>query len=126
MKVINHLENLKPLSKIEAKYLYGDTSGEVEHSELSTSKQLWKIQDLTNKCFAMYFKITTVANNYQVENSYKSGRTTLRLLNELSVFEMPMRKEHANTKIKALTDVLEKTLPEYSELVQAAIKSRSA
>ena len=126
MKVMNHLKNLKPLSSIEAKYLYGDTSGHTEHSELSTSKQLWKIQDLTNKCFAMYFKITTVANNYQVENSYESGRTTLNLLNEVSVFEMPMRKEHANKKIKSLTDILEKTLPEYSELIQSAISSRSA
>ena len=88
----------------------GDTSGEVEHSESQRlANSCGKFKTKTNKCFAMYFKITTVANNYQVEDKqYESGRTTLNLLNELSVFEMPMRKEHAITKIKALTDVLEK------------------
>ena len=56
MKVINHLENYKTLNSVQSKYFYGVTSGDSPR-EIATAKQLWKLQDLSNKLYHYYYAI---------------------------------------------------------------------
>ena len=123
MEVINHLKNYQPLNKIQSRYLLGVTHSD-EATEVATGKQLWKIQDLANKCRAMASTITRYAEKYDVVVDH--AISTTNLLDELCKIRIPMSKEHGSTKIKMLEDMLTNHLVEYSNLVQSAINAKEA
>tara|TARA_R100000697_G_C5310668_1_gene160640 strand:- start:35 stop:406 length:372 start_codon:yes stop_codon:yes gene_type:complete len=123
MEVINHLKNYQPLSKVQSKYLLGVTHSD-ESTEVATGKQLWKLQDLANKCRAMAATITRYAEKHKVAVSHSVSTT--EVIDELCQVKLPLSKEHASTKIKMLDDMLSKHLVEYSNLVQASITAKEA
>lgn len=125
MKILNTLNTYKTLNSVQSKYFYGVTSGD-NPREIATAKQLWKLQDLSNKLYHFYYAIESVLDcdeNAEIMNSLDD---TKRMIDELSEMSLPMSKSTTDKKIKLLIDMLESTLPKFSKLVQDYKFNKSA
>ena len=125
MKILNTLNTYKTLNSVQSKYFYGVTSDD-NPSEIATAKQLWKLQDLSNKLYHYYYAIESVLDcdeNAEIMNSLDD---TKRMIDELSEMSLPMSKSNTDKKIKLLIDMLESTLPKFSKLVQDYKFNKSA
>ena len=125
MKILNTLNTYKTLNSVQSKYFYGVTSGD-EPREIATAKQLWKLQDLSNKLYHYYYAIESVLDcdeNAEIMNALDD---TKRMIDELSELSLPMSKTNTDKKIKLLIDMLESTLPKFSKLVQDYKFNKSA
>ncbi len=125
MKILNTLNTYKTLNSVQSKYFYGVTSGD-NPREIATAKQLWKLQDLSNKLYHYYYAIESVLDcdeNAEIMNSLDD---TKRMIDELSEMSLPMSKSNTDKKIKLLIDMLESTLPKFSKLVQDYKFNKSA
>ena len=125
MKILNSLNTFKTLNSVQSKYFYGVTSGD-EPREIATAKQLWKLQDLSNKLYHYYYAIESVLDcdeNAEIMNALDD---TKRMIDELSELSLPMSKTNTDKKIKLLIDMLESTLPKFSKLVQDYKFNKSA
>ena len=131
MKVLNTLETYTTLNSVQSKYFYGVTSGD-NPREIATAKQLWKLQDLSNKLYHFYYAIESVldvGDNRPVESVEQLIATlkdTKQAIDELTVLDLPMSKTNTNKKIKLLIDMLESTLPKFSNIVQQYKCNKSA
>ena len=125
MKILNTLNTYKTLNSVQSKYFYGVTSGD-NPREIATDKQLWKLQDLSNKLYHYYYAIESVLDcdeNAEIMNALDD---TKRMIDELSELSLPMSKTNTDKKIKLLIDMLESTLPKFSKLVQDYKFNKSA
>ena len=125
MKILNTLNTYKTLNSVQSKYFYGVTSGD-NPKEIATAKQLWKLQDLSNKLYHYYYAIESVLDcdeNAEIMNALDD---TKRMIDELSELSLPMSKPNPDKKIKLLIDMLESTLPKFSKLVQDYKFNKSA
>ena len=125
MKILNTLNTYKTLNSVQSKYFYGVTSGD-NPREIATAKQLWKLQDLSNKLYHYYYAIESVLDcdeNAEIMNALDD---TKRMIDELSELSLPMSKTNTDKKIKLLIDALESTLPKFSKLVQDYKFNKSA
>ena len=125
MKILNTLNTYKTLNSVQSKYFYGVTSGD-NPREIATAKQLWKLQDLSNKLYHYYYAIESVLDcdeNAEIMNALDD---TKRMIDELSELSLPMSKTNTDKKIKLLIDMLESTLPKFSNLVQQYKFNKSA
>ena len=125
MEILNTLKNYTTLNNVQSKYFYGVTSGD-NPKEIATAKQLWKLQDLSNKLYHYYYAIESVLDcdeNAEIMNSLDD---TKRMIDELSEMSLPMSKSNTDKKIKLLIDMLESTLPKFSKLVQDYKFNKSA
>tara|TARA_Y100001935_G_C17308072_1_gene513761 strand:+ start:3003 stop:3380 length:378 start_codon:yes stop_codon:yes gene_type:complete len=125
MKILNTLNTYKTLNSVQSKYFYGVTSGD-NPREIATAKQLWKLQDLSNKLYHYYYAIESVLDcdeNAEIMNALDD---TKRMIDELSELSLPMSKTNTDKKIKLLIDMLESTLPKFSKLVQDYKFNKSA
>ena len=125
MKILNTLNTYKTLNSVQSKYFYGVTSGD-NPREIATAKQLWKLQDLSNKLYHYYYAIESVLDcdeNAEIMNALDD---TKRMIDELSELSLPMSKTNTDKKIKLLIDMLESTLPKFSNLVQDYKFNKSA
>ena len=125
MKILNTLNTYKTLNSVQSKYFYGVTSGD-EPREIATAKQLWKLQDLSNKLYHYFYAIESVLDcdeNAEIMNALDD---TKRMIDELSELSLPMSKTNTDKKIKLLIDMLESTLPKFSKLVQDYKFNKSA
>ena len=125
MKVLNTLETYTTLNSVQSKYFYGVTSGD-EPREIATAKQLWKLQDLSNKLYHYFYAIESVLDcdeNAEIMNTLDE---TKQMIDELSKISLPMSKSNTDKKIKLLIDMLESTLPKFSNLVQDYKFNKSA
>jgi len=125
MKILNTLNTYKTLNSVQSKYFYGVTSGD-NPKEIATAKQLWKLQDLSNKLYHYYYAIESVLDcdeNAEIMNALDD---TKRMIDELSELSLPMSKTNTDKKIKLLIDMLESTLPKFSKLVQDYKFNKSA
>ena len=125
MKILNTLKSYTTLNSVQSKYFYGVTSGD-EPKEIATAKQLWKLQDLSNKLYHYYYAIESVLDcdeNAEIMNALDD---TKRMIDELSELSLPMSKTNTDKKIKLLIDMLESTLPKFSKLVQDYKFNKSA
>ena len=125
MKILNTLNTYKTLNSVQSKYFYGVTSGD-NPKEIATAKQLWKLQDLSNKLYHYYYAIESVLDcdeNAEIMNALDD---TKRMIDELSELSLPMSKTNTDKKIKLLIDALESTLPKFSKLVQDYKFNKSA
>tara|TARA_R110002012_G_C11369292_1_gene581807 strand:+ start:276 stop:653 length:378 start_codon:yes stop_codon:yes gene_type:complete len=125
MKVINHLENYKTLNSVQSKYFYGVTSGD-NPREIATAKQLWKLQDLSNKLYHFYYAIESALDVDESNQIMNTLEDTKQAIDELSEISLPMSKSNTDKKIKLLIDMLESTLPKFSSLVQEYKLNKSA
>ena len=125
MKVINHLKNYKTLNSVQSKYFYGVTSGD-NPREIATAKQLWKLQDLSNKLYHFYYAIESALDVDESNQIMNNLEDTKQAIDELSEISLPMSKSNTDKKIKLLIDMLESTLPKFSELVQEYKLNKSA
>lgn len=125
MKVINHLENYKTLNSVQSKYFYGVTSGD-NPREIATAKQLWKLQDLSNKLYHFYYAIESALDVDESNQIMNTLDDTKQAIDELSEISLPMSKSNTDKKIKLLIDMLESTLPKFSNLVQEYKLNKSA
>ena len=125
MKILNTLNTYKTLNSVQSKYFYGVTSGD-NPREIATAKQLWKLQDLSNKLYHYFYAIESVLDcdeNAEIMNALDD---TKRMIDELSELSLPMSKTNTDKKIKLLIDMLESTLPKFSKLVQDYKFNKSA
>ena len=125
MKILNTLKNYTTHNNVQSKYFFGVTSGD-NPREIATAKQLWKLQDLSNKLYHFYFAIESVLDcdeNAEIMNALDD---TKRMIDELSELSLPMSKTNTDKKIKLLIDMLESTLPKFSKLVQDYKFNKSA
>jgi hypothetical protein len=124
MTVINIL--YKPLDTVQSRYFFGYTGGE-SPKQVATSKQLWKIQDLSNRLYHYYLCIEAVAedkvNNKQI---IKQMKETKQAIDDVSSVSLPCSKENMDKKIKLLTQLLESTLPKLHNIVEESIQINSA
>ena len=125
MKVLNTLETYTTLNSVQSKYFFGVTTGEPV-VEIATAKQLWKLQDLSNKLYHFYFAIETVLDVCENREIMDTLYDTKRMIDELSEISLPMSKSNTDKKIKLLIDALESTLPKFSKLVQDYKFNKSA
>lgn len=117
MKVINTLETYTTLNSVQSKYFYGVTSGD-NPREIATAKQLWKLQDLSNKLYHFYYAIESVLDVCENKQLMATLADTKEAIDELTVLDLPMSKTNTDKKIKLLIEMLESTLPKFSKLVQ--------
>tara|TARA_B000000532_G_C18859529_1_gene403437 strand:- start:123 stop:500 length:378 start_codon:yes stop_codon:yes gene_type:complete len=117
MKVLNTLETYTTLNSVQSKYFYGVTSGD-NPREIATAKQLWKLQDLSNKLYHFYYAIESVLDVCENEQLMATLTDTKEAIDELTVLDLPMSKTNTDKKIKLLIEMLESTLPKFSKLVQ--------
>ena len=125
MKILNTLKSYTTLNSVQSKYFYGVTSGD-NPREIATAKQLWKLQDLSNKLYHFYFAIESVLDcdeNAEIMNTLDENN---QMIDELSKISLPMSKSNTDKKIKLLIDMLESTLPKFSKLVQDYKFNKSA
>ena len=125
MKILNTLNTYKTLNSVQSKYFYGVRSGD-NPRVIATAKQLWKLQDLSNKLYHYYYAIESVLDcdeNAEIMNALDD---TKRMIDELSELSLPMSKTNTDKKIKLLIDMLESTLPKFSKLVQDYKFNKSA
>ena len=125
MKILNTLKSYTTLNSVQSKYFYGVTSGD-NPREIATAKQLWKLQDLSNKLYHYYYAVESVLDcdeNAEIMNALDD---TKRMIDELSEMSLPMSKNNTDKKIKLLIDMLESTLPKFSNLVQDYKFNKSA
>ena len=125
MKILNTLETYTTLNSVQSNYFFGVTSGD-NPREIATAKQLWKLQDLSNKLYHYYYAIESVLDcdeNAEIMNALDD---TKRMIDELSEISLPMSKSNTDKKIKLLIDMLESTLPKFSKLVQDYKFNKSA
>lgn len=125
MKVLNTLKTYTTLNSVQSKYFFGVTTGEPV-IEIATAKQLWKLQDLSNKLYHFYFAIETVLDVCENREIMDTLYDTKRMIDELSEISLPMSKSNTDKKIKLLIDALESTLPKFSKLVQDYKFNKSA
>ena len=125
MKVLNTLETYTTLNSVQSKYFFGVTTGEPV-IEIATAKQLWKLQDLSNKLYHFYYAIETVLDVCENKEIMNTLYDTKRMIDELSEISLPMSKSNTDKKIKLLIDALESTLPKFSKLVQDYKFNKSA
>ena len=125
MKVLNTLETYTTLNSVQSKYFFGVTTGEPV-VEIATAKQLWKLQDLSNKLYHFYFAIETVLDVCENKEIMNTLYDTKRMIDELSEISLPMSKSNTDKKIKLLIDALESTLPKFSKVVQDYKFNKSA
>ena len=125
MKVLNTLETYTTLNSVQSKYFYGVTSGD-NPREIATAKQLWKLQDLSNKLYHFYYAIESVLDVCENRELMDTLYDTKRMIDEMSEVSLPMSKSNTDKKIKLLIDALESTLPKFSKLVQDYKFSKSA
>ena len=117
MKVLNTLNTYTTLNSVQSKYFYGVTSGD-NPREIATAKQLWKLQDLSNKLYHFYYAIESVLDVCENEQLMATLTDTKEAIDELTVLDLPMSKTNTDKKIKLLIEMLESTLPKFSKLVQ--------
>jgi len=117
MKVLNTLETYTTLNSVQSKYFYGVTSGD-NPREIATAKQLWKLQDLSNKLYHFYYAIESVLDVCENKQLMATLEDTKQAIDELTVLDLPMSKTNTDKKIKLLIEMLESTLPKFSNLVQ--------
>ena len=125
MKILNTLKSYTTLNSVQSKYFYGVTSGD-NPREIATAKQLWKLQDLSNKLYHYFYAIESVLDcdeNAEIMNTLDE---TKQMIDELSKISLPMSKSNTDKKIKLLIDMLESTLPKFSNLVQDYKFNKSA
>jgi len=125
MKILNTLKSYTTLNSVQSKYFYGVTSGD-EPREIATAKQLWKLQDLSNKLYHYFYAIESVLDcdeNAEIMNALDE---TKQMIDEISKISLPMSKTNTDKKIKLLIDMLESTLPKFSNLVQDYKFNKSA
>ena len=125
MKILNTLKSYTTLNSVQSKYFYGVTSGD-QPREIATAKQLWKLQDLSNKLYHYFYAIESVLDcdeNAEIMNTLDE---TKQMIDELSKISLPMSKSNTDKKIKLLIDMLESTLPKFSDLVQDYKFNKSA
>ena len=125
MKILNTLETYTTLNSVQSKYFFGVTSGD-NPREIATAKQLWKLQDLSNKLYHYFYAIESVLDcdeNAEIMNTLDE---TKQMIDELSKISLPMSKSNTDKKIKLLIDMLESTLPKFSNLVQDYKFNKSA
>ena len=125
MKILNTLKSYTTLNSVQSKYFYGVTSGD-EPREIATAKQLWKLQDVSNKLYHYFYAIESVLDcdeNAEIMNTLDE---TKQMIDELSKISLPMSKSNTDKKIKLLIDMLESTLPKFSNLVQDYKFNKSA
>ena len=125
MKVINTLQNYATLDSVQSKYFFGYTGGD-KPTEIATSKQLWKIQDISNKLYHYYLTIETVADGIKSQELQNQLVETKKAIDEMTAVSLPMSKENMNKKIKLLQQLLDSTLPKLSNLVQQTINEQTA
>ena len=125
MKILNTLNTYKTLNSVQSKYFYGVTSGD-NPREIATAKQLWKLQDLSNKLYHYYYAIESVLDCDESAEIMNALDDTKRMIDELSELSLPMSKTNTDKKIKLLIDMLESTLPKFSKLVQDYKFNKSA
>tara|TARA_R100001463_G_scaffold48591_1_gene97863 strand:+ start:107 stop:484 length:378 start_codon:yes stop_codon:yes gene_type:complete len=125
MKVLNTLETYTTLNSVQSKYFYGVTSGD-NPREIATAKQLWKLQDLSNKLYHFYYAIESVLDVCENKELMATLEDTKQAIDELTVLDLPMSKTNTNKKIKLLIDMLESTLPKFSNIVQQYKFNKSA
>ena len=117
MKVLNTLETYTTLNSVQSKYFFGVTSGD-NPREIATAKQLWKLQDLSNKLYHFYYAIESVLDVCENKQLMATLADTKEAIDELTVLDLPMSKTNTDKKIKLLIEMLESTLPKFSKLVQ--------
>ena len=117
MKVLNTLKTYTTLNSVQSKYFYGVTSGD-NPREIATAKQLWKLQDLSNKLYHFYYAIDLVLDVCENKQLMATLEDTKQAIDELTVLDLPMSKTNTDKKIKLLIEMLESTLPKFSNLVQ--------
>ena len=125
MKILNTLETYTTLNSVQSKYFFGVTSGDSPR-EIATAKQLWKLQDLSNKLYHFYFAIESVLDVCDNKEIMNTLNDTKRMIDELSDISLPMSKINTDKKIKLMIDALESTLPKFSKLVQDYKFNKSA
>ena len=125
MKILNTLETYTTLNSVQSKYFFGVTSGD-NPREIATAKQLWKLQDLSNKLYHFYYAIESVLDVCENEQLMATLLDTKKCIDELTVLDLPMSKTNTDKKIKLLIDMLESTLPKFSNLVQQYKFNKSA
>ena len=125
MKVLNTLETYTTLNSVQSKYFYGVTSGD-NPREIATAKQLWKLQDLSNKLYHFYYAIESVLDVCENKEIMNTLYDTKQAIDELTVLDLPMSKTNTDKKIKLLIDMLESTLPKFSNIVQQYKFNKSA
>tara|TARA_Y100000114_G_C11580650_1_gene240871 strand:+ start:247 stop:624 length:378 start_codon:yes stop_codon:yes gene_type:complete len=125
MKILNTLKSYTTLNSVQSKYFYGVTSGD-EPREIATAKQLWKLQDLSNKLYHYFYAIESVLDCDENAKIMNTLDETKQMIDELSKISLPMSKSNTDKKIKLLIDMLESTLPKFSNLVQDYKFNKSA
>ena len=125
MKILNTLETYTTLNSVQSKYFYGVTSGD-NPREIATAKQLWKLQDLSNKLYHFYYAIESVLDVCENKELMATLEDTKQAIDELTVLDLPMSKTNTDKKIKLLIDMLESTLPKFSNIVQQYKFNKSA
>ena len=124
MKVI-HTFNYEPLNTVQSKYFFGYTGGD-NPKRIATSKQLWKIQDLSNKIYHYYFCIETAGENAVDKQLKLQMADTKRVIDEMTNVSLPMSLDNMAAKIKLLTELLESALPKLQNAVEVALEIKSA
>jgi len=125
MKILNTLKSYTTLNSVQSKYFYGVTSGD-NPREIATAKQLWKLQDLSNKLYHYFYAIESVLDCDENAEIMNTLADTKQMIDELSEISLPMSKTNTDKKIKLLIDMLESTLPKFSNLVQDYKFNKSA
>ena len=125
MKILNTLETYTTLNSVQSKYFYGVTSGD-NPREIATAKQLWKLQDLSNKLYHFYYAIETVLDVCENREIMDTLHDTKRMIDEMSEVSLPMSKINTDKKIKLMIAALESPLPKFSKLVQDYKFNKSA
>ena len=125
MKILNTLKSYTTLNSVQSKYFYGVTSGD-NPREIATAKQLWKLQDLSNKLYHYFYAIESVLDCDENAEIMNTLADTKQMIDELSEISLPMSKSNTDKKIKLLIDMLESTLPKFSNLVQDYKFNKSA
>ena len=124
MKVIETFK-YEPLNTVQSKYLFGYTGGD-NPKEIATSKQLWLLQDISNKLYNYYYCIETASKYIKIYKLNNQMEDTKRAIDELTNLSLPMSKDNMNKKIKLVKQLLESTLPKLATLVEEALQDKSA
>jgi hypothetical protein len=100
MKILNTLKSYTTLNSVQSKYFYGVTSGD-NPREIATAKQLWKLQDLSNKLYHYFYAIESVLDCDENAEIMNTLADTKQMIDELSEISLPMSKSNTDKELSS-------------------------
>tara|TARA_R100000315_G_C5216798_1_gene129627 strand:- start:501 stop:932 length:432 start_codon:yes stop_codon:yes gene_type:complete len=116
---IQMIDEHRELTKEQSKFMFG-VMGTSNTSPVCTGKQLWFIQDQTNKAWYGFIKANHIAEHSGFDTTIVDN---LKQILELSCeMKMPIPKKEAQKIIERLLEFNETRLPELMKLISQHIK----